>query len=161
MKALILYRSYHGNTKTVAEAIGQELTAMGHEHIITDLRKRLPDSAGFDLVFMGAPTRLARVTRRALAALKQLQKRGFADKPLALFDTYGPVPTNKEELEKGKKWLFPGAVGIMERVARQRGLHVFNTTLRCEVTGINGPLAEHEAENAAAFARAFVSANRR
>lgn len=157
MKALLLYRSFHGNTKLVAEAMAREIAALGHETVVQDLRQRLPDLGTFTCALVGAPTRMARVNGRALGVLKKLGKRGFAGKPVAIFDTYGPVPTDPEALEKGKKWLSPGAAGIMEKTAKDQGLKVYDKTLRCLVAGINGPLAEHELEKAAAFAREFVS----
>jgi hypothetical protein len=158
MRALVLYRSHYGNTKQVAEAIAGELAALGHAAEVRDLRKRLPDLESFDLLFIGAPTRMARVSRRALHALKRLRKLGAAGKPLAVFDTFGPIPTEPEKLEKGRKWLFPGAAGLMLEAAKRLGLNVYPETLRCEVKGMKGPLVDGGPGKAAAFVREFVSA---
>jgi hypothetical protein len=100
---------------------------------------------------------MARVNRRARRVLKRIGKKGFAKKPIAVFDTYGPVPTDPEELEKGKKWLYPGAAGILHKAAETQGLNVYPKTLRCEVKGMKGPLGENELEKAASFAKEFVS----
>jgi hypothetical protein len=89
--------------------------------------------------------------------LKRIAKKGFAKKPIAVFDTYGPVPTDPKELEKGKKWLYPGAAGILHKMANILGLNVYPKTLRCEVTGLKGPLGDNELEKAAAFARELAS----
>ena len=156
MKALVLFRSHYGNTRQVAESVKKALEAQGIETVVQDLRRRLPDLGEIDLVLMGAPTRMARVTRRAARALTRLKKRGLLDKPIAVFDTYGPIPTKPEELEKGKKWLYPGAAGIMQNTAKALGLNVYSETLRCEVGGMKGPLKDGELERAAAFTRAFV-----
>ncbi|HVP90520.1 MAG TPA: flavodoxin domain-containing protein [Terriglobales bacterium] len=158
MKALILYRSHYGNTKQAAEAMASQLTALGHAPVVQDLRKRLPDPESFDLILIGAPTRMARVTRRALRVLKRLRKLGAARKPLAVFDTYGPIPTDPVKLEKGRKWLTPGAAGLMHDAAKALGLNVYPETLRCEVKDIRGPLIDGALDKAAAFAREFVSA---
>jgi len=115
MKALVLFRSYYGNTAQVAQAIGRQIREMGHESIVSDLRRKLPDLKGVDLIVIGSPTRMARVNRKAIGVLKRLAKKGFAGKPIAVFDTYGPVPTKPEELEKSKKWLYPGAGGVFHR----------------------------------------------
>jgi flavodoxin len=158
VKALVLFRSHFGNTKQVAETIASQVKAMGHEVVIQDLRQKLPDLESFDFVLIGAPTRFGRVTRKAVGVLKQLRKKGFAEKPIAIFDTYGPVPTKPEELEKSKKWLYPGAAGMMQRVAKEQGLNVYAETLRCEVLGgMKGPLAEHQLEKVASFTMEFVS----
>jgi flavodoxin len=158
MRGLVLFRSHYGNTKRVADSIAQQIIALGHEAIVQDLRQKLPDLQVFDFVMIGSPTRFARADRKALSVLKQLRKKGFSEKPLAIFDTYGPVPTKPEELEKSKKWLYPGAAGMMQRVAKEQGLNVYVETLRCEVLGgMKGPLAEHQLEKAASFTTEFVS----
>jgi flavodoxin len=159
MKALVLFRSHYGNTKQVAEAIAGQISALGHESIVQDLRRKLPALEGFDFIFIGAPTRMAKVSRKALRVLKRLRKRGYTTKPIAIFDTYGPVPTKPEELEKGRKWLYPGAAGIMQSTAKTLGLNVYPNALRCEVKGMKGPLADRELDKVAAFVREFVSAS--
>jgi flavodoxin len=157
MKALVLYRSYHGNTKHVAEGIATELGVQGIETIAQDLRRKLPDLGDIDMILIGSPTRMARVNRNALRVLRRLRKEGFTKKPVAIFDTYGPLPTTPEEMEKAKKWLYPGAAGIMQAAAKFLGLNVPAETLRCEVRGLKGPLADHELERTAAFAKAFLA----
>jgi flavodoxin len=159
MKGLILFRSHYGNTKQVAESIAQQITLSGHKAVVHELRQKLPDLEGFDFVMVGSPTRIARADGKALSALKQLRKKGFIKKPVAVFDTYGPVPADPGELEKGRKWLYPGAAGKMQKMAQEQGLNVYPETLRCEVQGgMKGPLAEHQLEKAASFTKVFISA---
>jgi flavodoxin len=157
MKALILFRSHFGNTRQVAEALAKELAGLGINSVVRDLRPRLPRLGEFDAALIGAPTRLARVTWKAKSVLKRLSKKGWGRKPVAVFDTYGPVPKTPEELEKGRKWLFPGAAGILQERAKTLGLNVYDKTLRCEVSDMKGPLKEGELEKAAAFARDFAA----
>jgi flavodoxin len=160
MKALVLYRSYHGNTKQVAAGIAKELTTQGVDSAVQDLRRRLPDLNSFAVILIGSPTRMARVNRRARRVLKRIAKKGWGEKPIAVYDTYGPVPTDPKELEKGKKWLYPGAAGILYEAAKAQGLNVYPKTLRCEVKGMKGPLGDAELEKAASFAKELVSAIR-
>jgi flavodoxin len=157
MKSLVLFRSYHGNTKQIAEGIAKELGTQGIETIVQDLRRKLPDLSDIDFILIGSPTRMARVNRKALRMLKRLRKKGYTEKPVAIFDIYGPVPTQPEEIEKAKKWLYPGAAGIMHKRAKTLGLNVYSETLRCEVRAMKGPLAENELEKAASFAKVFLS----
>ena len=106
---------------------------------------------------VGSPTRFARADGKALRVLKELKKKGFTEKPVAIFDTYGPVPTDPAELEKGRKWLYPGAAGKMLKVAKDQGLNVHLETLRCEVQGgMKGPLADNQLEKAASFTKNFM-----
>ena len=153
MKALVLFRSYYGNTKQVAEVIAQQINALDHDATVQDLRHNLPDLNNIDVIIIGAPTRMARVNRKALGVLKQLRKNDFAGKPIAVFDTYGPVPANPKEMEKSKKWLYPGAAGIMQSAAEGQGLNVYEKTFRCEVLGLKGPLADGEQARAISFTK--------
>ena len=96
MKGLVLFRSHYGNTKQVAESIAQQITSLGHEAVVQDVRQKLPNLDGFDFVMIGSPTRFARADGKALRALKQLRNKGFTEKPVAVFDTYGPVPADPQ-----------------------------------------------------------------
>jgi hypothetical protein len=158
MKALILYRSFYGNTKQVAEAIAGELRAAGHEAAVRDVRGRLPALEGTDIVFIGAPTRMARPGRRALRALGKLKRAGLeAGKTVAVFDTYGPVPADPEELERNRKWLYPGAAGVLQQAGQKRGLKVHPEVLRCEVKAMKGPLSDQAPAQAAEFVRGLLA----
>jgi len=161
MKALVLFRSFYGNTKEVADIIARQIKTLGHEAEVQDLRQKLPDLNGIDVILIGAPTRMGRVTRKAKSVLKTLKKKGFGAKPLAVFDTYGPVPAKPEELDKSRKWLYPGAAGIMHTVGQEQGLNVYENTLRCEVSGSKGPLKDKEKDKAASFAKEFMLAIRK
>ena len=158
MNALILYRSYYGNTKRVADAIGDRLKEMGHEAVIQDVRQRLPDLAGIDLVFNGAPTRMKRANVRSRRVARKLKARGFGDRLFVVFDTCAIVPTDPQKLEEAKPWIIPGAAGMMQQAAKDAGLNVYGDTLRCEVNGMKGPLVDNALQKAIAFTDAVVSA---
>jgi len=157
MRALILYRSYYGNTRQVAEAIEQRLKALGHGTILQDLRARLPDLGEVDGVLLGAPTRMAGVTGRAKAALRKLRAKGLGRKPFAVFDTFGPRPKTPEEAAKAERWINPGAAGILRKKAEQLGLNVHAEALRCAVREMKGPLADGELDKVAPFVEGFVA----
>jgi hypothetical protein len=158
MKALILYRSYYGNTRAVAEALAGEIEKLGHHAEVRDLRRRLPDLKDIDCVLIGAPTRMGRATWKARWALRRLRWKGFGVKPLGIFDTYGPLPADPAKLEEDRKWFYPGAVGMLQTKGQKLKLHVFPQTLRCQVREWKGPLQEGEAEKAIRFAREFIDA---
>jgi flavodoxin len=156
LPALVLCRSHYGTTKTAAESIARELHARSIDACVADLRRRLPKLDKFDYAFVGAPTRMARVTRKAYRALRRLSKKGWGSKQVLVFDTYGPVPKTPEELEKGKKWLYPGAAGLMKARAEALGLSVYTKTLRLEVDGMKGPLKAGEDEKIGPFIEEFI-----
>lgn len=157
MKTLILNRSYHGNTREVAEALAGEMTKLGLQADVRDLRLRLPDLKDIDCVLIGAPTRMARVTWKARRALRRLRRKGLGAKSLGIFDTYGPLPADPAKLAEDSKWFYPGAAGRMQELAQKLGLNVFPKTLRCQVQGAKGPLQQGELEKATQFAREFVA----
>jgi len=156
MNGLILYRSHFGNTKLVAEALAEAAVATGHGATVQDVRRKMPSLAGVDFVMVGSPTRIARPSWSATGALRRLRARAIGSRPVAIFDTYGPVPTRPEELEDAKRWIYPGAAGILEKKAKALGLKVYPKTLRCEVKGMKGPLGEQEQERASSFAKEFL-----
>lgn len=158
MRALVLFRSYSGNTKQVAEAVAASLRGAGHETEVRDLRTRLPDIGALDMVVVGAPTRMGGPTRRAYRVLRRLRRSGFTGKTVAVFDTFGPVATDPAELEKTKNWLYPGAAGKLQTAAQRLGLKVHPELLRCQVAGSRGPLLAGALELAAAWARRLAAA---
>jgi hypothetical protein len=158
MRALVLYRSFYGNTRHLAETISEALVAEGHEATTRDVRQKLPDLESFDLIAVGSPTRIKRASGRAKRAIRALRRRGWGRRLVAVFDTYGPVPSDPAELEKGKKWLYPGAAGDLEKVAAKAGLRVHRPSLRWPVTGMEGPLEEGYRVRAVDFARGIANA---
>jgi hypothetical protein len=156
MHILVLYRSWYGNTRTVAEAMAERLRSRGHQATVQDLRRPLPGLAAVDGVLIGAPTRMARVTSRAKSVLRALRRRGFGRKPIGIFDTYGPVPKTPEEEKETRRWFEPGAAGILHREAERLGLNVAAESLRCAVMEFKGPIAKGELDKAAGFAERFA-----
>ena len=156
MTALILYRSYYGNTRAVAETIGKKLTDSGYTVLVQDVRQKLPDLSHVDVVFNGAPTRIRKANRRSVGVLKRLKSLGFTNKPVVIFDTCAVLPTKPEELEKAKSWIIPGAAGHMQSKAAELGLKVHPETLRCEVKEMKGPLADGVAQKIVSFVEDFI-----
>ena len=160
MNALILFRSFYGNTRAVADAIAKRLGELGWQSEVRDVRQKLPDFGQMNLVFIGAPTRFKRAGGRPLRVIRRLRKRGYGDRPLAIFDTCAVIPTTPEELAKSGEWIIPGAAGIMHQVAKEQCLNVYEETLRCEVEGMKGPLVADALEKAKAFAGSVAASIR-
>jgi menaquinone-dependent protoporphyrinogen oxidase len=158
MHVLVLYRSWYGNTRAVADAMAERLRARGHQATVQDVRQPLPDLKTVDRVLIGAPTRMARVAVTATSALRKLRRRGLGRKLVGIFDTFGPLPKSPQEMEENRKWLEPGAVGILLAKARALGLNVYSETLRCSVVEFKGPIVDGDLEKAAAFAERFTAA---
>jgi flavodoxin len=157
MNGLILYRSHYGNTKTVADALAADMMKLGHRAEVRDLRLSLPDLKDINWALIGTPTRMGRATWKARWALRRLRWKGFGNRPIGIFDTYGPVPDDPQKYKEDEKWFLPGAAGMLRARAQRLGLNVFPDTLRCRVRESKGPLKEGEPERAARFAGKFIS----
>ncbi len=67
MKTAVVYQSMFGNTKTIAEAIVCGLAQSGPGHDVVIMRVAdvtADDLAGLDLLVVGGPTHLRRMTSR-------------------------------------------------------------------------------------------------
>jgi menaquinone-dependent protoporphyrinogen IX oxidase len=158
MKGIVVYDSYYGNTKRVAEAIAEQIRADGHEAELRSLREKYPSPPQGDFLFVGSPVRIARVTRRARKFVKTLDAEAWRNKPVAIFVTVLPSNPNETDPKKkadAEKWvLSPGPK--LRDMAKSRGLNVVDKVLMAVVKEVKGPLAEDAVEVAKQFAHEFV-----
>jgi hypothetical protein len=162
MRSLVVYESWFGNTRRIAEEIADALAAEGEVDLIS-VDDPLPALHGVDLVVVGAPTHVHGLSSRRSreAALEQGHRdgeagagvRGWLDKlPLlgrpvvAVFDTRADKP----ELLVGS-----AARGIARRLKR-RGYRLAVEPESFFVEGTPGPLAEGELERAAEWGRVLA-----
>ncbi len=159
MKISIAYDSVYGNTELVAKAIAEQAQSEGHavELISLQTERTLP-SAG-DVLFVGGPTHMKKLTRPVARFLKRLDRNYWSQRPVVAFDTYGPIATTEAERQKQESWINPGAAGHIQELARSLGLSVFPTSLRCAVTGLKGPLAPDALDSAKRFVHEMLGPN--
>jgi flavodoxin len=157
MKGLVVYDSVHGNTKLVAESITKQIKDEGHQAEMIGLRDGTDNPMDGDYMFIGSPTRMGKMTPRAKKFLNSLNRELWSDKPIFIFDTYGPVPKSAEERKKKNKWLEPGAAGKLQKLLKEKGFNVSDELLRCEVTGIKGPLGTDELNRAKKYTHDSVT----
>lgn len=156
MKVVIAVDSVHGNTKQVAEALRDEIDKAGHEVVFINLRKELRVPSDGDLLLIGSPTRIAKMTGRAKRFVRKLDVAAWTGKTIVTFDTHMPLPDDPEEREKALKWVEPGAAGKLLTLATERGLKVHSPPLRCMVSDMKGPLVPGEIEKASEYARRLL-----
>lgn len=86
MHSLVIYASTSGNTRSVAEAIAEALSARGPVdlHMTDDLADRLPEA---DLVIVGGPTEGHAMTRPMARMLDRLPPEAWRGRAVAAFDT--------------------------------------------------------------------------
>lgn len=157
MKAVIAVDSVYGNTKLVAEAFKEEIEKAGHEVEFINLRKGFRIPSGGDILFVGSPTRVAKMTPRAKKFMKKLDVTAWAGKTVIAFDTHMPVPDDPEKQKKAMKWVEPGAAGKLTALAAERGLKVRSPPLRFTVSDMKGPLAPGQLEKARELAREIIA----
>lgn len=103
MKAMIAFDSVYGNTKMVANQLAAVLKEMGYEAELIDLKKWDRKTPVGDILFIGSPTRMVRMTRPAKRFAKILDGTEWEGKPIYTFDTI-MVPNDPAQQAKAAKW---------------------------------------------------------
>jgi flavodoxin len=154
MRGVVVYESYYGNTKILAEAIAQQLEVDGHEAELRSVREHYPESPKGDIMFLGSPVRMGSVSGRVKRYVKKLDKDVWKDKPIVVFTTTMMLPKDATDEQKRsqEKW-DRGAGGKLRDLAKSRGLNAVENHLWVEVEGIKGSLVEMGVENAKQFVR--------
>lgn len=163
MKGIVVYDTYYGNTKKVAEAIAEEIRAAGHEAELRSVRERHPSPPHGDFLFVGSPIRFAKVSRRTKRYVKKLDLESWRNRPMAVFVTVAPSvkePVTEKEKASMQKWVYTGGPKLRD-LAKDRGLNVVDKVLHVPVKDMKGPLAENALEQTTEYVREFVSAMKR
>ena len=135
MKILIVYDTKHGNTKKVAELIGEGLET-AEENVVTiqnvkeiDLNK----DTNYDLILIGSPNHAKRHTGNIKKFIKNLPDSLLKGKSFAVFDTY-----------MGKD--FEKAVKKMEKQITELipNLNKVSPGLSIKVGGMKGPIVDED-----------------
>ncbi|MEM3039076.1 MAG: flavodoxin domain-containing protein [Thermoplasmata archaeon] len=155
MKGLILFESFYGNTKEVAQVIAAQLIAGGHQVTLVDLRETPKPSLEVDFLLVGSPTRFGKPTRRARKIVKKLDRAHWQNRPIGVFDTH--IPIKPEDSEKTRKWIEPGAAGWLKQMLENAGLKISKEPLRCKVKDMKGPLLDGELDRAKRYAQEFMA----
>lgn len=160
MKALIVYESYFGNTKTIAEAIEAGLNDRG---VTTQLANatEAPTAIDADILIVGAPTHNRRLPDAASrdkaievggAVCSQgvgewLEQVSFSDVPyLASYDT-----------ATGTSWLTGSAAKHIAKILHKRHPKTTVKTKSFLVTGNEGPLEKDELTTARTWGRLIAA----
>ena len=157
MRGLVVYDSYFGNTKLVAETIANELENQGLESELRSVRKKYPVSPQGDLLFLGSPVRMGSTTRRIKKYVERLDKASWGGKPVVVFTTVLALPENPaaERIESREKYDLMAGRKLAER-AKAEGLNVLDDQLWVDVGGLKGPLVETGLEQTKQFTRKIL-----
>jgi flavodoxin len=154
MKGVVVYDTYYGNTKAVAEAIAEQLKAEGHEAELRSVREKYPTPPQGDVMFLGSPVRMGSVSRRVKRYAEKLDKDLWKDKPIVVFTTTLMLPEDATEEQKRsqEKWDW-GAGRKLRDLVQSGGLNALENHLWVEVRGNKGPLVETGIEKTKQFTR--------
>jgi menaquinone-dependent protoporphyrinogen IX oxidase len=160
LKGIVVYDSYFGNTRRVAETVVEQIRADGHEAELRSVREDYPSPPQGDFMFVGSPIRFGGVTGRTKRFVKRLDLATWKDKPMAVFATVASPP-NGEVTEKQKenyeKWALRAAPKLRD-MARARGLNTVDLVLSVGVKDQRGPLVDDGLENTKQFVHDFLQA---
>lgn len=149
MKTLIVYDSVFGNTRNLAEAMGEALGA----RVLNVSECKPADLTGVALLIAGSPTRAFRPTKPMNAFLSKLPAGSLAGVNAAAFDTRADLDEVKSRFLEFMVRLFGYAAPQMERKLRGKGATIVTTQGGFLVHGTEGPMKPGEAERAVAWAR--------
>ena len=158
MKVMIAFDSVYGNTKMVANEVAVVFKELGHEAELIDLKSWDRQTPTGDILFIGSPTRMVRMTRPAKRFAKKLDQDLWDGKPVYAFDTI-MVPVDQAQQAKAAKWTANGAAPKIKELLAERGLKVQDKMLRVPVTGLKGPLADSWKGQIRAFVADVVGKN--
>jgi flavodoxin len=154
MKTLIVYDSLYGNTKHVAEAIGEGIAGA---QVLTVDEADLADLKTYDLVIAGAPTQAGRPSPAMAAYLGRIPAGGLNGVAVTAFDTRisaadcGPIARLAIKI-------FGFAAGRIGSALQAKGGKLVAPPEGFEVKDKEGPLVEGEVERAREWARSLLTA---
>jgi flavodoxin len=140
MKTLILYDSLYGNTKIIAEAIGEAIS--GQVALISVTDAEISEIEAYDLLLLGGPTHGGGISENVQALLEKIPPAALQGKPVAAFDTR---MTNKLIL------LFGCAAPKIAATLKQKGGELVGEPEGFFVSAGKGPLKEGEVQRSAAW----------
>jgi flavodoxin len=145
MKTLVVYDSVYGNTRSIAEAIGD--AAEGDIEVMHVDEARASGLEAYDMLIVGAPTHGAKPSPGAQQYIDGIQAGALDGKKVASFDTR---MTNKLIT------LFGVAAPKIAKALEEKGGTLVGSPEGFFVKGGEGPLKEGEVERATAWAKVLV-----
>lgn len=143
MKTLVIYDSFFGNTKLIAETIAKELGSDTRIMHVSDFKEE--DLKGVNLLIVGSPILGWRPSEKASAFLMSFGKDQLKGIRVATFDTRMKILIHGDATKK------------MSEMLSNLGATVIVEPNWFVVTGKEGPLAEGELERAKEWASRIAS----
>ena len=156
MKTIILYESFFGNTRLIAEAIGKSLEKNHEVQVLNVTNMNWNNIAKSELLIVGSATRGFRPCPDTKLLLKSIPPDGLKGKKVAAFDTRISLP----EIESKALRLLVKTGGYAAKHIAKALVGKGGTLVIPEegflVKGEKGPLVDGEPERAASWAEQIV-----
>ena len=144
MKIIIIYDTKHGNTKKVAELIGEGLnTVEGNTITFQNVEEfDFNKEETYDLILIGTPNHYGKPTKPIKKFIEDLPTSSLKAKSFAVFDTYMFKDYEKavKKMEKKINELMPSlgkvSSGLSIRVAKTEGPILDEELPKCKEFGI-------------------------
>ena len=135
MKALIVYHTKHGNTKKVAELIGEGLKTIEENEVTIENVKEidLNKDEVYDLILVGSPNHVGSHTKYVKKFIKGLPNASLKGQSFAVFDTY-----MSKDYEKAVKKMEKQINEVMPN------LNKASSGSSIKVGGMKGPIVEED-----------------
>ena len=150
MRTLVVYDSLHGNTKTIAQAIGDAIP--GGVEVLHVGEAKASGLEAYDLLVVGAPTHGASPSPDAQNFLDQIQARALEGIQVAGFDTR----LTDTRLAYKLILMFGTAAPKISKALESKGGTVVGQPAGFFVMGGEGPLRDGEVERAAEWAKGLA-----
>jgi flavodoxin len=144
LKAIIIYDTKHGNTKKVAELIGEGLNFVeGNDITLRNVEEfEVNKEETYDLILIGTPNHFGKPTKPIKKFIQDLPNSSLKAKSFAVFDTFMFKEYEKavKKMEKKINELMPSlnkiSSGLSIRVAKTRGPILEEELPKCKDFGI-------------------------
>ena len=141
MKVTVVYDSFFGNTKTVAEEIGKEL---GEDTQVKSIKAfNFEDLRDLDLIFIGSPTRIFRPSKDITELVKSLHKYNSSLR-VACFDTRMHITDNEPWILRKLEKRYGYATDTMIKKLSKKKQIQLHKPIWFYVGGSEGPIIEDE-----------------
>jgi len=156
LKTVVLYESYFGNTRQIAEAIGNSLTQNNEVRVLNVSEVSWNEISDAKILVVGSATRAFRPCEATKQFLKNIPDNGLKGIKVAAFDTRILL---SEIHSKVARYLVDKGGYAAKHIAKKLEKKGGKLDLPPEgffVKGENGPLAEGELERAVKWAEQIV-----
>lgn len=156
MKTVILYESFFGNTRQIAESIGKSLARYNEVRVLNISEVNWDDVSNSQILVVGSATRAFRPCEATKAFLKNIPENGLNGKKVAAFDTR--ILLSEIQSKVARYFVDKGGYASkhIAKALEKKGGKLVLSPEGFFVKDEKGPLAEGELERAAKWAEQIV-----